>query len=114
MPGPERRDTPRAWVLIDAPTVPSEWERRARRVSLVALLPDEVDALLQSHELRPAVTPAEAEFLGLVAAGHPGSYIARRLRVSERSVFRRLARWREHFGVDSTAELAAELARRGF
>ena len=104
----------RAWVVIEASSVPPEWADRSRVVSLVALLPEEARSLLGDHEVRPAATPEDAEFLRLVAEGRAGSYIARRLGMSERSVFRHLARWRDHFEVESTAELAAELSKRGF
>lgn len=114
MAEPEQPVAPSAWVFVDTASLPEAWKARARPVSLVALLPSEVQALVVSHRLHPAVEPEDVGFLELVAAGHSGSQIARRLGVSDRSVFRRLEKWRTRFGVDSTAELAAELARRGF
>jgi DNA-binding NarL/FixJ family response regulator len=105
---------PRVWVVLDGAPVPRMWEERARPATLIPLLPDEAEALLVDDEVRSATTPEQAEFLALVAAGRPASYIARRLGISDRSVFRRLASWRDRFGVESTAELAAELSKRGF
>ena len=103
-----------AWVVLDPATVPEALRSRARTVALVTLLPSELAVLLGPRAWDSIIAPEDAELLGLVAAGHPGSYIARRLGISDRSVFRRLARWRERFGVSSTAELAAELSKRGF
>lgn len=103
-----------AWVLLDPATVPAALQDRARTVALVALLPSEASALLGADALGSFIAPEDSQLLTLVAAGHSGSYIARRLGISDRSVFRRLAVWRDRFGVGSTAELAAELSKRGF
>lgn len=103
-----------AWIVLDPAAVPDAFKDRARNVALVALLPSEASTLVGSGALASIIDPDEAKLLKLVAAGHSGSYIARRLGISDRSVFRRLARWRDRFGVDSTAELAAELSKRGF
>jgi DNA-binding CsgD family transcriptional regulator len=58
--------------------------------------------------------PADENLARLTARGLTVSAMAGRLNLSARSVNRRLARLRERLGVASTAELAVELARRGF
>lgn len=79
----------------------------------VPLLPTEADQILEEKSAEPDATD-DPEFLRLVARGDAAGVIARRLSISTRSVHRRLARLRDSLGVASSAELAAELSRRGF
>ncbi len=100
------------WVFI-AGEVPSRWLDRARPGSLVALLPEEADALL-GHDDTETIDDHDRELAHLLARGLTVPAIARQLGVSPRSVDRRLASLRERLGVGSTPELALALARRGF
>jgi DNA-binding CsgD family transcriptional regulator len=81
-------------------------------VAAIRLLPNEAAALVGKAEVLEA--PDEPEFLALVASGLAAEAIARRVHSAPRSVYRRLARLRNHFGVQTTAELVAELSRRGY
>lgn len=103
----------RAWMIVEPADVPPRWEERAVPVLVVPLLPEEATAILQQGQLR-AVDPAEERLARLVAQGMTVDAIARALGITSRSVQRRLANLRERLGVGSTAELAVELARRGF
>lgn len=78
----------------------------------IRLLPDEVAAIVGRAD--GIEGPDDAEFLSLVASGQSAESIARRVHSAPRSVYRRLARLRSHFEVDTTAELVAELSRRGY
>lgn len=69
--------------------------------------------MLRDADAEP-VEQGEDDLLRLASRGAAPSTIARSLALSTRTVHRRLARLRDQFGVDSTAELAAELSRRGF
>jgi DNA-binding CsgD family transcriptional regulator len=99
-------------LILDPSLVPEEWQDRATLTALVRLLPDEAAAVVGRADVVPG--PDEAEFLALVASGLSAEAIARRVHSAPRSVYRRLARLRAHFGVESTAELVAELSRRGY
>ena len=99
-------------LFIDPSLVPKEWQERATLSALIRLRPDEVAAIVGKAEL--SQEPDEAEFLALVASGLSAESIARRVHSAPRSVYRRLARLRSHFGVQTTAELVAELSRRGY
>lgn len=84
-------------------------------MSFVPLLPEEAAALTAGDDAQQAPQqPGGEEFLKLVARGLSARVIARQLGISPRSVHRRTARLRDSLGVGSTAELAAELSRRGF
>ena len=103
-----------AWLFVRPDAVPAQWRDRAVSMSLVPLLPSEASALLQGRAIAPDVDPVVEAVAGLVARGLTVRAIARQLDISSRSVDRYLARLRERFDVGSTAELTAELARRGF
>ena len=107
----ERR--PAVWVLMDASEVPEDWRDRARPLWLVPMLASEAGRLLRERSTEP-LNQEDPEFLRQVAQGVPAPVMARRLGLSTRSVHRRLARLRNEMGLDSTAELSATLARRGF
>lgn len=81
-------------------------------MACIRLLPDEAASLAGRTNGVPQ--PDESEFLALVASGLSAETIARRVHSAPRSVYRRLAKLRDHFGVQTTAELVAELSRRGY
>jgi DNA-binding CsgD family transcriptional regulator len=99
---------------MDPESIPERWSDRAVPLVMVPLTPDESSQLfgegpIESDELGP-----DADLMRLVARGLSAEVIATRLGLAPRSVYRRLARLREVFGIASTAELATELALRGF
>lgn len=100
------------WLFVLG-EVPNRWRDRARFASFIPLLPGEAESVMAAA----ASTPPDAEgdaLMRLAARGLPAPSIARMSGVSIRTVHRRLARLREQLEVDTTAELAAELSRRGF
>lgn len=100
------------WVLLPPGTeLPTEWTERAVPLLLIPLLPAEVASVIERKRRQE---PGDPLFLGLVARGRAARDIARQLDITDRSVYRRLAALRDDFGVVTNAELAAELARRGF
>lgn len=109
----KQEEDPTVWLLIDAPQVPEEWRDRARPLWLVPLLAGEAGQVLRNRSTEP-LNQEDPDFLRQVARGAPAPVMARRLGLSTRSVHRRLARLRTELGLRSTAELSAELARRGF
>ena len=114
MPGdgerPDGNGRPSMWLLIDPGAVPAGMATRVVPMALVALLPDEVDALEGGTD----AGPDEAEVASLAARGLPAAEIATRLHISRRTAYRRLARLREAVGARNSAELAARLSERGF
>ena len=100
------------FLFLDPSQVPEEWQGRATLTACIRLLPDEVAAI--AGRANGIQGPDDAEFLSLVASGLSAEAIARRVHSAPRSVYRRLARLRGHFGVETTAELVAELSRRGY
>jgi DNA-binding CsgD family transcriptional regulator len=100
------------FLFLDPAQVPEEWQARATLSACVRLLPDEVAAIVGRAD--GIQGPDDAEFLSLVASGLSAESIARRVHSAPRSVYRRLARLRGHFGVETTTELVAELSRRGY
>ena len=110
----EREDRIPGWLILDPDVVPPEWQERARVMAWVPLLPDEAEQILQKGSTAPQLAASDPDFLRLVARGEAPGSIGRRLGISTRSVHRRLARLRDQLGSRSSAELAAELSRRGF
>lgn len=102
------------WVFLEPESVPERWAERAIPVMLIPLTPEESSQMLNAQPVDAGTLTPDADLMRLVARGLSAEVIARRLGLAARSVYRRLARLRETFGVGSTAELAAELARRGF
>lgn len=102
------------WLLLPLDAVPAEWRPRAVQMSLVPLLPNEARSVLAGESAVPALDPADLRLVELVARGLSGRAISREIRVPLRTVERHLSRLRSRFGVATTAELAAVLARRGF
>lgn len=85
---------------------------RAVAMAVVPLTPPEVDDLLSGVPVSSQVR--DLPLLRLVAQGLAVNQIARRLHVSSRTVYRRVARLKAQFGVATVHDLAMELARRGF
>lgn len=100
------------WLILEPEKVPEAWRERVTEMAWVPLLPEEALGILREGYAEPATD--DTEFLRQVARGDAAGVIARRLSISTRSVHRRLARLRDSLGVASSAELAAELSRRGF
>ncbi len=105
------RSAPLAWCFFELDAVPEQWRDRARKLAFVPLLPDEA-AALWDHVSQP--NERDNRFLGLVAAGRSRREIARTLNLPLRTVDRRLSSLVAGFGLATTQELVAMLARRGF
>lgn len=103
-----------SYLFIDPESIPERWSERAVPVVMVPLTPDESSQLLGEESIESDELGQDADLMRLVARGLSAEVIATRLGLAPRSVYRRLARLRETFGMDSTAELATELAQRGF
>ena|SRR5687767_6367234 len=101
------------WLFVRAGRLPDRWRNRAIDLHLVPLLSEEAAELLGRGAFPPS-EPVDDEFLRLVASGASIRQLAVELRVSTRTVQARLADLRRRFGVESKAELAALLARKGF
>lgn len=102
------------WLFLSPDAVPREWQHRAVPVSLVPLFPEEAVEILGGRGASPRIEEADLSLVQLVVRGRSAMEIARQLGVAPRTVYRRVARLRREFGVASTAELAAALAKRGF
>lgn len=94
--------------------VPERWKERARPAHFIPLLPSESSPMLTAAGGAGAVEPEDDVLLRLAARGVAATVIARTANLSIRTVHRRLARLRDQLGVESSAELTAELSRRGF
>ncbi|MEA2446724.1 MAG: Bacterial regulatory protein luxR family [Actinomycetota bacterium] len=105
---------PEGWLFLRPNAVPERWRARAIPMAFIPLLPEEAAALTEGGTAAPPEQSGGEEFLKLVARGLSARIIARQLGISPRSVHRRTARLRDRLEVGSTAELAAELSRRGF
>lgn len=111
--GRDADDAP-AWVLLSPAAVPERWRGRGRHVVLVPLLAQEAAAVLAGEPAAPALDERDERLAGMVLTGASISEMARAVGLSRRGVGHRLARLRERFGVATTTELVAELARLGF
>ena len=107
-------DDDSVWILMPEHKVPKRWAGRARRMSLVPLVPDEAEALLQKGTAIPSLSLEDEQIARLAAQGLSAEEIAQHLHMAERSVYRKLARLRRLVGAASGPELAARLARHGF
>lgn len=105
---------PSGWLFLEPSAVPERWRDRSVPAAMVPLTPEETDDLLRGDPVEPRLHPADEELARLAAQGLTVDAIAGRMGVTPRSVYRRLSQLREQLGVGSTAELATELARRGF
>lgn len=106
-------DGPYGWILLPPDAVPHQWQQRAQTVALIPLLPHEGRQILANQSASPEVDPDDEALIRYLVAGLPTREIALRLGTSERSVERRTARLRDHFGLASKEELSLFLARRG-
>ena len=114
-PDTDEGQGPEGWLFLRPSAVPERWRGRAILMSFIPLLPEEAAALTAgSSAAEVSQHNGGEELLKLVARGLSARVIARQLGISPRSVHRRTARLRDSIGVGSTAELAAELSRRGF
>lgn len=102
------------WLFVAEDSVPERWRSRAQHVWLVPLLPNEMADMLAGLPTVPEIDPADERLAGLVATGLSIDQLADELSLTARSVRRRLAQLREVLEVDSNAELATLLAKRGF
>lgn len=103
-----------SFLFLEAGSVPERWADRAIPGSLVPLTSAEAEQVLAEGRVEPDPFDRDSDLVRLVARGLSADVIARRLGLAPRSVYRRLARLRDMVGADSTAELATELARRGY
>jgi DNA-binding CsgD family transcriptional regulator len=101
-------------VLVPGDALPERWAHRALPLALIRLLPEESEQLLAEGVASPALSVEEEELARLVASGMGAPDIARRLHMTPRSVYRRLARMRKRFDARNSTELAAILAKKGF
>jgi DNA-binding CsgD family transcriptional regulator len=102
------------WFLLPIDTVPRKWRHRAIDVSLLPLSPGELTDVLAGRAPQPRIDEVDLPLVGLVAEGRSAAEISRVLSIAPRTVYRRIARLRDAFGVQTTAQLAAALAQRGF
>ena len=102
------------WLLLAGDDVPERWRERATAATLVPLLPHEADVLLAGRQPVPEIAAEDEAIARLVARGAAPAAIATELRLSERTVHRRLARLRRRLGMQSTEDLAEHLRRSGF
>ncbi len=102
------------WILVAPGALPDRWRDRATPMFLVPLLPDEARDVLAGEAAGSELHGEDLALARLVARGVPVDDCARQLHLTSRTVYRRLARLRRLVGVDTTNELVAELARRGF
>lgn len=102
------------WVLLPPEMVPKRWRHRAVTITLVPLLPSEAQQILTTESATPDIDPEDEAVLRLAGRGLSSQAIARELKVTPRSVQRRLARLRDRLGVDARADLPAVLSSRGF
>lgn len=102
-----------SWLFVSPNALPDRWRDRAVPLFLVPLLPGESTDLLEGQNLDRLSLDDEIA-LRLLATGADAQRIAKELHVTVRTVYRKLARLRGTFGVETTTELAAALAARGF
>ena len=102
------------WVILRPDLVPDVWRSRAVPAVLVPLMPAEAIELLSAEPVKEGISAADLPLIRLVARGQTAAEIARTLHTSQRTVYRRVARLRDEFGVSTMEQLATELARRGF
>jgi DNA-binding NarL/FixJ family response regulator len=107
-------DATAGWLFLQADHVPEQWRLRARAAAFVPLTAGELTELLGGVPPQPELTDDEEALARLIARGSSVSAISRQLRVSSRTVERRLALLRRRLGVGSSVDLALALAQRGF
>lgn len=102
-----------AYVIVPLAHVPVPWRARAQRVALIPLLPEELAAVLSGSPASPALDERDEEIARLLTTGASLAEMGRSVGLSPRGVQHRLAALRQRFGVRTTTELAAYLARHG-
>ena len=102
------------WIILSPDAVPEVWRSRAVPTVLVPLTPVEASQVLSGEPVRQGISADDLPLMHLIARGLTPAGIARELRVSQRTAYRRVAGLRDKFGASTTEELATELARRGF
>lgn len=95
------------WVLLSRDAVPDPWKARGVPLVLVPLLHDEARQVTSLARKRPNLDADRLALLQLVMSGLSIDAMARELKVSRRTVERRLSGLRQRFGVDTTAQLVA-------
>lgn len=108
--GPDQR----VLVILPANAIPPGWESRASPMVLLGLLPDEAQALIAGGPVTSQLPPEDVALVRHAAAGRTAREIADALFITQRMVYRRLARLRQRYGVSSSAELASLLTGSGF
>jgi len=112
-PSQDPEPVPPGWLIVTQ-SVPPTWQTRARTVALIPLLPEELQSLIDGRRAHPAIDPEELPMVTAIARGLSARQIAKELGTTPRTVYRHVARLRASFKVETLAQLAAELARRGF
>lgn len=102
------------WLFLHPRAIPQRWRARAVEVAFIPLLPHETLELLETDRTGQEITAEERPLVNLLASGASAREIGRRLQIAERTVYRRIARLRSVFQVETTHELVALLSRRGF
>ena len=110
----QSKDEIPGWVILSPGAVPDVWRSRAVPVLLIPLTPAEAVQVLSQTPAEQAIAASDLPLVRLLARGYSAARIARVIGVSPRTVHRHVARLSDDFGVSTTQELAAELARRGF
>lgn len=103
----------KSWLLLPPEAVPKVWRSRSREMALIPLLPEEKDSVLSGVPASPQIDERDEQIMRMVMKGATLSEMSRTVGLSPRGVQHRLARLRERFGLRTTAELAAYLARLG-
>ena len=81
---------------------------------LVPLTRSETTQLLSDAPVEQVIRAADLPLIRLVAEGQNTAQVARALGISQRTVYRHVARLCDEFEVSTLQELSSELARRGF
>lgn len=102
---PPSEDPNVTWVLVDHDAVPARWADRARNVAVIPLLADESADLLNGEPVS-RMDDTDERLLRLIGRGLSSKAIAARLRISERTVDRRVARLKNELGARSRFDLA--------
>lgn len=102
------------WILVRTEHIPKGWAGRAIPMNLIPVSAEESRALLVEEPTAPTLSPQEEIVAHLLVEGLSATEIAQRTHLTIRSIYRRIARLREQFGVKRNNELIAALARNGF
>lgn len=94
-------------MLLPLAQAPEPWRARAGEAALIPLLPEEVRAVLSGSSASPELDERDEKIAPCSSRGHHSPSLR------PRGVQHRLAALRRRFGMRSTTELAAYLARHG-